>query len=35
MGWQLMYVFGTRANVRDVGFNEVAFPYFYDTWIED
>jgi len=35
MGWQLVYVYGARANVRDVGFNEVAFPYFYDTWIED
>jgi peptide/nickel transport system substrate-binding protein len=35
MGWQLIYVYGARANVRDVGFNEVAFPYFYDTWIED
>ena len=34
MGWQLMYVFGTHTDVRDVGFNEVAFPYLYDTWIE-
>jgi hypothetical protein len=34
MGGQLMYVFGSRANVRDVGF-KVAFPYFYDIWIED
>jgi len=35
MGWQLVYVYGIPDNVRDVGYNEVAFPYLYDTWIED
>lgn len=31
--WEQLYVYGARANVRDVAFNEVGFPYFYDTWI--
>lgn len=34
MGWQMIYVYGSRADVHDVTFNEIAFPYFYDTWIE-
>jgi len=34
MGWEQVYIYGTRANIRDVFFNEVGFPYYYDVWIE-
>lgn len=34
MGWEQMYVYGTRATVHDVQINEVGYPFFYDTWIE-
>ena len=33
MGWEQMYVYGAGAKVNDVFFNEVGFPYFYDTWM--
>ncbi len=32
-GWEQLYVYGARANVRDVLFNEIGFPYFYDAWL--
>jgi peptide/nickel transport system substrate-binding protein len=31
--WEQLYVYGARANVRDVSFNEIGYPYFYDTWL--
>ncbi|MDR5682478.1 MAG: ABC transporter substrate-binding protein [Armatimonadota bacterium] len=31
MGWEEDYVFAARANVENLQFNEVAFPYFYAT----
>jgi peptide/nickel transport system substrate-binding protein len=34
MGWEQVYIYGTRANVREVFFNEVGYPFYYDTWIE-
>ncbi len=33
MGWEQLYIYGTTANVRDVQFNEIGYPFFYDTWI--
>ncbi|MDQ2786417.1 MAG: ABC transporter substrate-binding protein [Chloroflexota bacterium] len=34
MAWEQLYVYGARSNVQDVGFNEIGFPYFYDTWLK-
>ena len=31
--WEQLYVYGARATVHDVSFNEVGYPYFYDTWL--
>jgi ABC-type transport system substrate-binding protein len=31
--WEQLYVYGARATVHDVAFNEVGYPYFYDSWI--
>ena len=33
MGWEQLYIYGASAKLRDVGYNEVGFPFFYDTWI--
>jgi len=35
MLWEQTYVYGARANVHDVFFNEVGYPYMYDAWIEE
>ncbi len=34
MAWEQLYVYGARSNVQEVGFNEIGFPYFYDTWLK-
>lgn len=33
MAWEQLYVYGASATLRDVGYNEVGFPFFYDTWV--
>jgi peptide/nickel transport system substrate-binding protein len=33
MGWEQLYIYGASAKLRDVGYNEIGFPFFYDTWI--
>ncbi|MGC8786085.1 MAG: ABC transporter substrate-binding protein [Anaerolineae bacterium] len=32
--WEQQYIYGASAKVHDIGFNEIGFPFFYDTWIE-
>jgi len=34
MAWEQLYVYGARSNVQDAAFNEIGFPYFYDTWLK-
>jgi len=34
MGWEQLYIYGASANLRDAGFNEIGFPFFYDAWIK-
>ena len=34
MAWEQLYVYGARTNVQDITFNEIGFPYFYDTWMK-
>ncbi len=31
VGWETDYVFGVRSNVKNLTFNEVGYPYFYDA----
>lgn len=31
--WEQQYVYGASAKVQGVFFNEIGYPFFYDTWI--
>lgn len=35
MAFEEDIVYGAGANVRDVAFTEIGFPYFYDVWLEE
>ena len=33
MAWEQQFIYGKRGEVMDARFNEIGFPYFYETWI--
>jgi peptide/nickel transport system substrate-binding protein len=33
MGWEQLYVYGARSSAHDVGYSEIGYPWFYDTWL--
>jgi len=33
MGWEQLYVYGARSNAHDVGYSEIEYPWFYDSWL--
>ncbi len=34
MAWEQQFIFGKRKEVMDPRFNEIGFPYFYETWVD-
>ena len=34
MAWEDMYIDAAHSKIKDVGYNESGFPFYYDTWLE-